>query len=267
MISESLAKEEPTNVDFKRSLSIAHTDLGNALLAAGNISVALEHRQKALGIDQALAAVEPQNTRLQASLGTSYERIASLLGALGDFRGALEHYNAAKLIADRLASSDAANATWKGSVSTILAMIGDTHLALGQFSDARSTYGQALSIMLHLTRVDPENTVRKFDVALVHFRIALSEVFLAESDPHHSADVARALYALKESIREEDLIRFTQLTINLFQQARINREARNQLGRAVNILRQAGTAGRLPDYSLRWGRIVEAAYAAMDQAK
>src|SRR3712207_6746736 len=103
-------------MDVVRDAAIAHEKMANVMAAAGDLSGALENRQRSLEIFQRLATADPKNVLGQRSLAISYTHLAKLLGGpdgpnLGRTAEAVAYYERAEEILTR--NADTAGAKWR----------------------------------------------------------------------------------------------------------------------------------------------------------
>ena len=73
-IADRLAKADPSNVEWQRNLSVAHSRIGDVQVARGDLAAALTSHQASLAIADRLAKADPGNTRWQRYLALSYGR-------------------------------------------------------------------------------------------------------------------------------------------------------------------------------------------------
>ena len=80
-IAERLANADPSNADWLRMLSIAHSKIGSVLETRGTLSAALDNYRAAHDAFGRLANAAPGNG--QRDLGLSHGRIATVLARQG----------------------------------------------------------------------------------------------------------------------------------------------------------------------------------------
>ncbi len=127
-----------------REWSVALNDLGNVLVAQGNLPEAQKTYRDGLAIADRLAKSDPGNAGWQRDLSVSYEKVGDVLVAQGDGPGALASYRDSLTIRDRLAKSDPGNAEWQRDLLVShekLANAGD---------DPRSQYLEIVRILREL---------------------------------------------------------------------------------------------------------------------
>jgi hypothetical protein len=74
-----LVAEKPDDKTYQRDLSVAHDEVGDVLVARGNLTEALEAYRDSLAISERLAKADPGNAGWQYDLGISHERIGDVL--------------------------------------------------------------------------------------------------------------------------------------------------------------------------------------------
>ena len=111
-----MAAEFPNDTNIVRDGAIAYEKLGDAMVAAGKLAAALDHRQKALEMFRNLLQVDPKNVHAQQSLAVSHIHLADLLGLpgapnLGRAAEAEENYRRAIALLNGVNRTDARNAS------------------------------------------------------------------------------------------------------------------------------------------------------------
>ncbi len=112
-IAERLSKQDPSNTEWQRLLSICHGEIGIVLAAQGDEPGALAEYRKGLGITEWLAAQDPANTKWQRDLSVSHLKIGNVLAGQDNKPGAVAEYDKSLKITQALAEQDPANADWQ----------------------------------------------------------------------------------------------------------------------------------------------------------
>ncbi len=81
---------DPTNAGWQRDLSVSHEQVGDVLLAQGDVAGALTAYRASLTIRERLAASDPTNADWQRDLSVSHNKVGDVLLAQGDAAGALQ---------------------------------------------------------------------------------------------------------------------------------------------------------------------------------
>ena len=168
-IATALADQQPADPDRQRDLSVAHTKVGDALLAQGP-EAALESYRHSLAIRQKLAAQEPASSQAQRDLAIGLERIGEILLWQKDFDGAVDTSRRSLAIRDALVERDSGNSNAQLDLSIGHNKVGDALLARGDGGSALAAYTKALRIMEELVRADPGNSQWQRELAFCHNR-------------------------------------------------------------------------------------------------
>ena len=78
-IDERLARQDANNADWQRELSVSHSNVGDVLVAQGDLGGALEAYRASLAIDERLARQDASNAGWQRDLWIFYWKVANLL--------------------------------------------------------------------------------------------------------------------------------------------------------------------------------------------
>ena len=104
-----LAAEKPNDMTYQRDLSVAYDEIGDVLVAQGNLPEALKSYRDGLAIGERLAKADPSNAGWQRDLSVSYEKVGDVLVAQGNLTEALKSYRDGLAIRERLAKADPSN--------------------------------------------------------------------------------------------------------------------------------------------------------------
>ena len=147
----SVAADTAAN-DRDRSVSL--NELGDVLIAQGDLGGARGRYQEGLDIFKRLAAADPSSAALQRDVGASLNKLGNVLVAQGDLVKARERYQESSDILTRLAAADASSAALQRDVSVSLNKLGDVLVAQGDLGGARGRYQENLEIRKHLSAAD-----------------------------------------------------------------------------------------------------------------
>jgi tetratricopeptide (TPR) repeat protein len=100
------AAENPNDPNYRIALSAAQNELGNILLAQGNLAAALKLFQDSVAIAERLAKADPDNAAWQGDLAISLDKVGDVLTAQGNIAEAAKSYGNSGIIRDRLAALD-----------------------------------------------------------------------------------------------------------------------------------------------------------------
>ena len=72
-------RADPANTEWQRDLSVSHNNIGDVLVAQGDVAGALAAYRASLAIGETLAARDPANTEWQRDLSVSHDKIGDVL--------------------------------------------------------------------------------------------------------------------------------------------------------------------------------------------
>jgi tetratricopeptide (TPR) repeat protein len=173
-IAERLAKTDPVDAGWQRTLGAAKNDIGGVLEAQGNLPDALEAYRDTLAIVERLAKAAPGDAQAQRDLCVSYDKVAGVQSLRGNLPDALQAYRDGLAIADRLAKADPSNAGAQLDLSMSYNSVGSVLAAQGKPRDALNAYRDALAIRERLASADPGNAEWQRDLAVSHGTIAIN---------------------------------------------------------------------------------------------
>ena len=117
-------------------------DLGDVLVAQGNLDEALKSYRDSLAIVERLAASDRSNSGWQRDLTVSHNRVGDVLVAQGKLDEALKSYRDSLAIVERLATSDRSNSGWQRDLAVSYSKIAAVLRKLG-----RKSAGVALIVL------------------------------------------------------------------------------------------------------------------------
>jgi predicted negative regulator of RcsB-dependent stress response len=170
-ITEILIKHDPTNMLWKRDLSISHNRIGDVLVARGDTAGALVEYNAAMTIREILVKIDPSNMEWQHDLAISHSSIGDVLVAQGDSAGAQGAYHAAMAIREILAKIDPSNMEWQHDLSIGHERIGGLLEIHGDHAGALTQFKTALSIRENLTQKNPLRNDWHRGISIIHERI------------------------------------------------------------------------------------------------
>jgi tetratricopeptide (TPR) repeat protein len=146
----------------------ADDDVGDVLLAQGDLAGARASYEAGLALARRLAASQPTSAEAQRDLAVALERTGDAHRALGDLAGAAAAYGEELDLLRRLAAADPTNAVKQRDLAVALERAGDVSVALGELDGARKAYEEELAIARRLAAADPANAdaQRDLEVAL-----------------------------------------------------------------------------------------------------
>ena len=164
-----------------RSRSVAETELGDLLLATGDLAGAQKRFAQGLAIDQRLAAANPTSAQAQRDLSVSLYRLGDVLEAARDLPGARILFEKSLAIRERLADANSTSAQAQRDFSISLNRLGDVLLAAGELPEAQARFEQSLAIRERLVKAHPTSAQAQRDLSISLTN--LGDVLVAAGDP------------------------------------------------------------------------------------
>ena len=164
---ERLVQSEPSNVGWRRDLSVSQERIGDVLLAQGNLGEALTAYRQSLAVTERLAQSDPSNVGCQWDLSVRFDRIGNVLRAQGNLGEALTAYRKTQTILERLAQSDPSNAGCQRDLSVSHSKIGNVLRAQGNLGEAFTAYRKTQTILERLAQSDPSNAGWQRDLSII----------------------------------------------------------------------------------------------------
>jgi tetratricopeptide (TPR) repeat protein len=146
-IADKLATADPSNVEWRRDLSVSWSKLGDMRSAQGDLPGALAAYTESKNIADKLATADPGNAVWQFDLGISNERIGNVLAAQRQFDKAAQAYQSRHDIIAKLAATDPGNAGWQRDLIVSHWKLADlSERVPDRAGDAAGHWAQALAI-------------------------------------------------------------------------------------------------------------------------
>ena len=155
-VLSGLAAEKPDDVAYQRDLAVAHDEVGDVLVAQGNLQEALNSLRASLAIKERLAKAAPDDAASQHALSVSYTRIGDVLVAQGRLLDALKSLRDGLAIRERLARAHPDNTAWQRDLAASYHRIGDVQLVQGDLQAALQSFRDALAIAERLAIAEPD---------------------------------------------------------------------------------------------------------------
>jgi tetratricopeptide (TPR) repeat protein len=178
-------------------------EIGDVLVAGGNLLEALKAFRDGLAIADRLAKADPGNAKRQRELSVSYDRVGDVLWARGELSKALKSYRAGLVIAERLAKADPDNAGWQRDLSISYNKIGDVLVDRGELPKALKSYREGFGIADRLTKVDPTNADWQHDLSASYVKIG--DVYKAQENWPEALTSYRTGLVIVERLAKADL--------------------------------------------------------------
>jgi non-specific serine/threonine protein kinase/serine/threonine-protein kinase len=154
-IVESLAAENPGDLDLRNRLAVGLEKRGKVLAGQGDARGALLLFRREVEVLEELSRAAPTNAEYRRNLGVAHGNVGAALSDLGDAAGALESYRRALAIREELAAADPQNRGAQRDVAWALDVIGGRLSARKDYRGAVESYGRAASIFEAILAVDP----------------------------------------------------------------------------------------------------------------
>jgi tetratricopeptide (TPR) repeat protein len=163
-----LAADKPDDPNYQRGLSVAYDEVGDVLVAQGNLPEALRSFRDGLAIAERLAKTEPDNADSQRNLSVVYISIGNTLMAQGNLPAALQSFRDGLAIAERLARVVPNNAGWQRNLSASYGRIGEVLRAQGDLAAALQFFHGSLAIGERLAKAEPNDRGRQRDLSVTY---------------------------------------------------------------------------------------------------
>jgi len=216
-IYEQLHQAQPQNKEYLDEVSFSHKHIGTALAVQGQLPSALEHYRTALAIDEEQLALNPQSANVRYSITFTYSDTGFILGKMGDFDGAIDYYRKALEIRSALSAADPQDVRARGGMASALTNLGINYERKQNHTEALDFFRKALAIRQGLYEKDSGNERLRADAA--RSEQAIGKTYAA--------------LALQAKLDRQDQIKYC-------------RESQNWSKRALEVLKQANSAGKLP---------------------
>jgi tetratricopeptide (TPR) repeat protein len=167
-----LAAENPNSVTYQRNLSVAYHEVGDVLVAQGNLTEALQSYRDSLAIAERLVKADPGDADWQDGLSVSYNKVGDVLVEQGNLTEALQSYRDSLAIRERLTKGDPGNAGWQRDLSVSYDKVGDVLVDQGNLTEALQSYRDSLAIAERLAKADPGNAGWQRDLAASYSKLA-----------------------------------------------------------------------------------------------
>jgi tetratricopeptide (TPR) repeat protein len=157
---------------FRMSLGLAHSNLGNALRVSGDPKAALASLGLAAQQFEPLVNADANEVRARTLLATARLREAKALNDLGETTRAARMLRSVLEERRMLAERNPANAGARGEVAEAHGALGDVALRAKQYVEAISQYETALSLFGELDKEGRANTADQEEKARIGARLA-----------------------------------------------------------------------------------------------
>jgi tetratricopeptide (TPR) repeat protein len=197
-----LAAEKPDNITYQRDVSVAFNEVGDVLVAQGNLTEALKSYRDTLTIMERLAKADANNAGWQRDLAVSYNKVGDVLVDQGNLTEALKSYRDSLTIMERLAKADANNAGWQRDLAVSYEKVGDVLVAQGNLTEALKSYRDSLTIRERLAKADANNAGWQRDLAVSYGKVG--DVLVAQGNLTEALKSYRDSLTIMERLAKAD---------------------------------------------------------------
>ena len=169
-VARRLVDEDPSNPDWRRTLSVALNKIGLVSMRAGQRAEAIAAYQELLAIIRVIADAEPDKWLWQKDVSATMERLGLALNMTGRREEALALLRGGVAILERLVAKQPDNGDLQRDLSVGYEHIADLYV-LSRVGEALELYRRSLALRQNLANGDPANAARQRDLSVVFERI------------------------------------------------------------------------------------------------
>src|SRR5436305_4466618 len=174
------AEQALAHAPSERDRAVAESEVGDVLVAAGDLAGARQRFERCLKILEQLAKANPTSVDAQRDLGVSLEKLGGVLIASGDLAGARQRFERCLEIREQLAKSNSTNMDAQSGSSVSLNKLGEVLIASGELGGARQLFERCLKISEQLAKSNPTSAEAQRDLSVSLNK--LGEVLVASGD-------------------------------------------------------------------------------------
>jgi eukaryotic-like serine/threonine-protein kinase len=174
---DKLPKDRVTSLNL-REQSIVQDNLGDVLVAQGNLAGALEKYRLSERIRKFLTDRDTSNLDWQRDLAVAYNKLGDTLLAQGDLAQALQNYKAALTITKHITEKAPQISSWKRDIAVGYSKVGAALRDQGKLSDALANFEQEKEISQKLLAENSNDPQCKTDLSNAYSQIG--QVFTLE---------------------------------------------------------------------------------------
>ena len=149
-LGEALIAEDPVNAEYRRRLVVSY-QRGGEFRERSDKRGALEHFQKAAGLDEKLLVADPGNALTNKDLAFTHKKMADLLVHLADNSQALLHFSKALEGYEKVVADAPADVTSQFLVVTCRAGVARMKARLGEVDSALEECRKAIALLQEIT--------------------------------------------------------------------------------------------------------------------
>ncbi len=169
---ESLAAQDPNDLEWRRRLAANYASLGIRLNVEGRIAESVEYFRKAQAVDDALIAADRSNIIYRRQAAVTVSNLGVALLKLGDKAGALDHARKALALYQQLVEDDKNDANARKDLAIGYRNLGQASADSGGKLVAAESYLQAIDVFEDLISKDPNNAYNRRQLALTLLRFS-----------------------------------------------------------------------------------------------
>jgi tetratricopeptide (TPR) repeat protein len=170
--AQSLASDDPGDLDRQRDVSVAFSTIGDVYSAAGQPEEALAAFQQDLSIAGRLAAADPADAQRQWDLSTSYIRIGDTLLASNQADNAQTAMRNGLAIRERIAPDHEDNAGWQRGLAVSYNKLTNVLLATDQHEQALKCVRRLVAVAAHIAALHPDDEQWRRGLAQSYAKLA-----------------------------------------------------------------------------------------------
>jgi tetratricopeptide (TPR) repeat protein len=198
----ALAAEQPDDSVFQIDLSTAYDEIGNVMLARGDLAGALKSYRDSLAIRERLLQSDPENDRWQFLFSAANTKVGDIRKEQGDLAGALESYRVALVTLERLAESKPHSPTVLLDLSTAHERVGNVLFERGDLPGALKSYSESLTIRERLAKSAPGSP--RLQLALAVAYVKIGDVRKEQGELTKALEHFRRMLAIVERLVQSD---------------------------------------------------------------
>jgi len=170
--ARTAAKSAVAASSSDRERSVSWNELGDVLVAQGDLAAARDRFSQSLTIDEKLARDNPSSAAAQRDLSVSFDRLGDVLVAQGDLAAACDRFSQSLTIDEKLARDNPSSAAAQRDLSVSFDRLGDVLVAQGDLAAARDRFSQSLTIREKLARDNPSSAAAQRDLIVSYTKLA-----------------------------------------------------------------------------------------------
>src|SRR6266545_1290656 len=196
------AEKALASAQSDRARSAAQVEIGDVLVASGDLAGARERFEEGLEIDERLAASDPSDERAQRDLSIGLDKLGNVLVESGDLAGARARFEASLKISQRLMEANPTSTIAQRDLSDSLNSLGDVLVTSGDLAGARERFEASTQIAERLAAANPSSADAQRDLSAI--LESLGGVLAASEDLAGARDRLDKSLAIRERLAAAD---------------------------------------------------------------